>query len=256
MNLTLGSHVNLSYKSRSQLARVLSETWIENEMYCPSCPSEYLEPLPQGTRVFDFQCDNCEEKYQVKSTSRPVGNRILDSEYNTMMAAIRNDSSPNLIVLHYSMEHWIVQDLLLIPRHMIVPSVIEKRKSLTSTARRAGWTGCNFLLTNIPSTGKIYAIVNSEVRPPELVRKEWARYRFIRDLNFDKRGWLVDIMRCVQSFDRKRFTLKEFYADFESELSKLHPQNRNIRAKIRQQLQILRDKGHLRFIGRGIYESL
>jgi type II restriction enzyme len=37
--------------------------------------------------------------------------------------------------------------------------------------------------------------------------------------------------------------------------TKKYPNNNNIQAKIRQQLQILRDKGYLKFTGRGKYEK-
>ena len=36
-------------------------------------------------------------------------------------------------------------------------------------------------------------------------------------------------------------------------MARLHPQNRFVRPKIRQQLQILRDLGLLEFLGRGRY---
>ena len=254
MDLNLESTISLGYKSHSQQARIFSESWIEREMYCPSCSSNNLDPLPLGTKIIDFKCDSCEEQYQIKSTSKPVRNRIMDSEYHTMMNAIQNDLSPNLMLLHYSKETWKVQDLLLIPRHLIVPSVIEKRNPLGPGARRAGWTGCNILLTNIPSTGRIFVIEDSTIHHPNIVREEWAKLRFIGKMESESRGWLVDILRCVQSLGQKRFTLQEIYSQFEDELSRLHPQNKNIRPKIRQQLQILRDKRQIRFVGKGIYE--
>ena len=40
---------------------------------------------------------------------------------------------------------------------------------------------------------------------------------------------------------------------FENQLSIIHPNNHNIKAKIRQQLQILRDKGFIEFLGNGKY---
>src|SRR5579863_8812157 len=43
---------------------------------------------------------------------------------------------------------------------------------------------------------------------------------------------------------------------YESRLSAEYPQNRNIDAKIRQTLQILRDQGVLRFLGHGKYRRL
>ena len=60
-------------------------------------------------------------------------------------------------------------------------------------------------------------------------------------------------MRCVDKLDKKEFTLNEVYA-FENELSLLHPENRHIKDKIRQQLQFLRDKGYLDFVSRGNYQ--
>ena len=41
---------------------------------------------------------------------------------------------------------------------------------------------------------------------------------------------------------------------FETELSQKHPLNRFVKDKIRQQLQVLRDKGYLEFKARGVYK--
>jgi type II restriction enzyme len=38
-------------------------------------------------------------------------------------------------------------------------------------------------------------------------------------------------------------------------LQKLHPANRHVRDKIRQQLQVLRDLGLIEFLGRGGYRQ-
>ncbi len=34
---------NAIYSSRSQLARIMSETWIEQNMYCPRCGNIFLQ---------------------------------------------------------------------------------------------------------------------------------------------------------------------------------------------------------------------
>ena len=47
-------------------------------------------------------------------------------------------------------------------------------------------------------------------------------------------------------------TLEDMYA-FEQDLSVIHPENKNIKPKIRQQLQFLRDKGYLEFVEAGKY---
>lgn len=249
MNSSLAS----GYKSLSQKARVITEAWIEEEMYCPNCNSAELNSFPHGYRVFDFCCSNCEEQFQVKSSSKPIRNRIVDSAYDAMMRAVMSNMAPNLMVMHYCRDQWTVENLLLIPRHMIVPSIIEKRTPLSHTARRAGWIGCNFLIDRIPISGKIFAVRERRSRNPSDVRAEWNRHAFIKDFSAERRGWLVDILRCIQLLEKRRFRLDELY-QFESELSELHPRNRHIKPKIRQQLQILRDKKMIRFVSRGTYE--
>ena len=51
---------------------------------------------------------------------------------------------------------------------------------------------------------------------------------------------------------KKEFTLADIY-NFTTILKEKHPDNNNIEAKIRQQLQVLRDKGYLKFEGKGKY---
>jgi type II restriction enzyme len=60
-------------------------------------------------------------------------------------------------------------------------------------------------------------------------------------------------MNCVERLGHKEFSLDEVYI-FVDMLSKKHPENKHIKDKIRQQLQILRDKGYLEFIERGKYK--
>ena len=66
-------------------------------------------------------------------------------------------------------------------------------------------------------------------------------------------GWLMDTLSCVKRIGRKTFTLSDMYA-FEGELAQKYPNNRHIQAKIRQELQILRDYGIIEFVERGKYK--
>jgi len=61
----------------------------------------------------------------------------------------------------------------------------------------------------------------------------------------EKRGWTLDVLQVVQSLGKMEFTLGEVYAHAGS-LAKLHPQNRHVRDKIRQQLQVLLGRGSYR----------
>ena len=55
--------------------------------------------------------------------------------------------------------------------------------------------------------------------------------------------------------EKQIFLIEDIYY-FEEQLAILHPRNHNIKAKIRQQLQVLRDKGFLEFIHNGVYKKI
>src|SRR5262249_458924 len=133
-----------------------------------------------------------------------------------------------------------------------VLEIIEKRKPLAETARRAGWTGCNILLSQIPPSGKIFLVRDGQPLPKKLVLDQWQKTLFLRDEAPDERGWLIEVMRCVETIGKTEFSLDDVYA-FEQKLAAIYPNNKNVRPKIRQQLQFLRDRGYLDFVGRGNY---
>jgi len=68
-------------------------------------------------------------------------------------------------------------------------------------------------------------------------------------------GWPLDIFKVIKSIRNEIFSLPDVYKGKES-LQKIHPDNFNIEAKIRQQLQVLRDRGLLEFTARGVYRKL
>ncbi|MFH1146049.1 MAG: DpnI domain-containing protein, partial [bacterium] len=109
------------------------------------------------------------------------------------------------------------------------------------------------LLKSIPQTGKIFFVKNRQVEPKEKVRAEWQKTLFLREeKEISAKGWLLDIMRCIEKLGKRKFVLDDIYA-FENELSKLHSENKHVKDKIRQQLQVLRDNGYIDFISRGYY---
>jgi type II restriction enzyme len=62
-------------------------------------------------------------------------------------------------------------------------------------------------------------------------------------------------MLCVDSIPKDVFTLEDVYK-FENKLKLKYPNNNFIKDKIRQQLQVLRDKGIIEFISRGNYKKI
>jgi len=133
--------------------------------------------------------------------------------------------------------------------------VIEKRKALASTARRAGWVGCNIDVSNVPDLGKIFFVQNGVVKSKDEVLEKWSKTAFIKSTgNIEAKGWLLDVLLCVEKINKQDFSLDDVYA-FESVLQAKHPENHNVKAKIRQQLQFLRNKGVIEFLGRGHYRK-
>ena len=62
-------------------------------------------------------------------------------------------------------------------------------------------------------------------------------------------------MKCIEDLHKEKFTLEEVYS-FEQTLKQKYPNNNFIKDKIRQQLQLLRDKGIIEFVGRGNYKKI
>jgi type II restriction enzyme len=168
-----------------------------------------------------------------------------------MIRAIHADKTPNLFVLQYS-NMWLVQNLLLIPRVFFSESIVEKRKPLGPSARRAGWIGCNILLHEIPEDGKISVISAGVPVRKEQVRNEFSRVKQLAELPPSVRSWTIDVLGAIRHLRKTEFSLEEAYG-FESKLKVLHPNNQNVRPKIRQQLQVLRDGGLISFISPGRY---
>jgi len=115
--------------------------------------------------------------------------------------------------------------------------------------------GCNIRLDNIPENGRIDIIKNERIIDKEIVNDQWKKMFFLNMKTPATRGWTSDVLKCVEELASKEFTLNEAY-DFKDYLQELHPDNRHIEAKIRQQLQVLRDNGIVRFVSPGKYHLL
>ena len=249
MNLELPTPPS-SYTSPSQRARIATELWAENNVYCPACRSTLVR-TPNNTRVLDFRCKGCSLPFELKSKNGLFGTRIVDGAYSSMMEIVLENKQPNFLLMSYSQERQ-VTSLELIPRHFVVPQVIEKRNALSINARRAGWVGCNLRLTGIPIEARIRYVWNGRVAPPESVSAQWNKNVFVEKASLKTRGWLVTTMTLIERLGKTVFELKELY-EFVPLLRETFPGNQNIEAKLRQQLQMLRDQGWLTFLGNGVY---
>jgi type II restriction enzyme len=194
----------------------------------------------------------CAEEYELKSQKTKFGAKIVDGAFRTMSERLAASNNPNLLLLNYDLKLLSVTNAFVVPKHFFVREIVEKRKPLAATARRAGWVGCNILLNQIPSFGKIFFVRAGQPQSKDLVLAQWKRTLFLREEPAEARGWLIEVMKCVESLGQKEFELDDVYT-FEARLSGIYPNNRHVKHKIRQQLQVLRDRGYLDFISRGYY---
>jgi type II restriction enzyme len=240
------------YASGSQSARVWTETWVNKWVYCPHCGNTQMSRFPNNRPLADFLCSSCNEEFELKSQKSKFGPKVADGAYATKCERLVASNNPNLLLMNYDLKSFAVVNLFIIPKHFFIRDIIEERKPLQATARRAGWIGSNILLSKIPESGKIHIIRNGVVRPKEIVLQEWQKTLFLRSEPLESRGWLLEVMKCVESLGRPEFTLDDIYA-FDRHLGELYPGNQNVRPKIRQQLQFLRDRGFIDFVSRGHY---
>lgn len=253
MILNFDKKLIADYESPAQKARVLTENWVGSQIFCPNCGHLNIDKYPNNQPVADFYCPSCKENYELKSKKSEMRTKIVDGAYKTMMEQLQSSKNPNLFCLSYNLNKFEVSNFFVVPKHFFTPEIIEQRKPLASTAERAGWVGCNISLKNLPSSGKIFFVKDSNIEPKERVLSQWRKTLFLREeKEIDARGWTLDIMKYVDGLNKKDFTLDDVYM-FEEELGRKHLENKHIKDKIRQQLQILRDKGYLEFTSRGNY---
>lgn len=136
-----------------------------------------------------------------------------------MIERITSLNNPHLFVMTYA--NWSVNNLLVIPKFFFVPDIIEKRKPLADTARRAGWIGCNIDIGSIPESGKIFIIRNSKQEDKSKVIDLYQQILSLQKTDIEGRGWLLDVLKCVERIPNDDFTTQEMYA-FVDELQQKH----------------------------------
>jgi len=135
-----------AYLSPAQNARVWTERWVRDRLFCPNCGAEKIDRFESNRPVADFFCSACDEEYELKSQKNKFGAKILDGAFGTMCHRLRASNNPNLLLLNYDLARLAVYNVFVVPKHFFVREIIEERKPLAPTARRAGWIGCNILL--------------------------------------------------------------------------------------------------------------
>lgn len=102
MNLSFSTNLAQGYASNSQIVRLLTENWVLNNSYCPSCGDLTLNEFENNRPVADFYCKKCNEEFELKSKSGKLSNTITDGAYSTMIERINSENNPNFFFLTYT----------------------------------------------------------------------------------------------------------------------------------------------------------
>ena len=207
LSMRLGFHEpETPYDSGSQSARFWTERWFAEEAFCPNCGNPKVNQFRANRPVADFFCPACNEIYELKSQKSTIGARVLDGAHETMCARLAESDNPNFCLMKYDRAKLAVTDLLVVPKQFFVREVIEERRPLAPTARRAGWKGCNILLDRIPPRAKSSSF--GTVRSP-------IERRFLPnggERSFCKRSGRkredelpIEVMKCVKSIGKEEF---------------------------------------------------
>lgn len=252
MNLYFDPAQAVDYKSSAQIVRILSEHWLKTNISCINCGSA-LQKTENNSRVKDFICPHCQENYELKSKKGlSIGTKMPDGAYNTMLARIQAEDNPNFFFLAYERNNYRVQQLVLVPKHFVTVNMIAPRRN--TLKGRDNYLMCDLDIRDLPEGGKIPLITAGKAIDPTRVQKQWQAHLFLRQQKAEKKGWLLAILHCLDQLPAQ-FNLAQLYA-FSDKLQKQFLDNHHIQAKIRQQLQILRDQNLIEFGARGQYRKI
>ncbi|MFB6348041.1 DpnI domain-containing protein [Moraxella sp. ZJ142] len=254
MNLYFNTKLAENYKSPAQIIRILTEDWLIHNVYCPCCGAFPVNAFNNNKPVGDFYCSLCAEQFELKSkNSKTLGKSVADGAYHTMIERINSDTNPNFFFLNYSKHDYSVKNLVIVPKHFFTSDIIIPRKN--GIPNRPNYIMCSINTAALPNNGKISIINQGQIVAQEKVLEQWQQNFFLRNMKKENKGWLLTIMNYLDKIPNGEFSLKQIY-DFEPELAQKYPNNNHIKDKIRQQLQFLRDKGMIEFLGSGRYRKV
>ena len=254
LNLQCDQAVGTRFKSRSQQSRVISESWYGETLYCFACDSDEVKKLPNNTRHADFVCPKCGHLYELKTVQKRPKTTLPDGSFSQMIEGIQQGKAPSLCLLERSAD-WHVRALNAFHSSFLLPHVIEKRPPLSELAKRKGAVLCNIRMDRITADAEVGIIRQSSPLPVPEVRRRFQRFLPLNQKSPEARGWTVLTLATTRSLGTTAFELADLYA-LEGQFAAVYPENRHIRDKIRQQLQVLRDMGVVEFLGQGSYRFL
>ena len=99
MNIYFDQGLTENYRSKSQIARILTESWALKNIYCPRCGHDKILHFPNNSAVADFYCPSCNSEYELKSKKGSLGKKIPDGAYDTFLQRITSQNNPDFLFL-------------------------------------------------------------------------------------------------------------------------------------------------------------
>ena len=133
------------------------ETAVCNRVACPRCGrAKQFRALPPNFECVDVICKFCGFLAQVKATNNTSGERptrVLGGAWGPQHERVIAGIFHAVYVVSYDGNRLARIDY--VPAHMLSahPSVFKPRAKLSESARRAGWQGFVYDLTELPSIG-------------------------------------------------------------------------------------------------------
>ena len=103
MDLKLDTRLADGYHNPAQRMRILSEDWVDKQVFCPHCGEVKIEKYGNNRPVADFYCANCREEFELKSKRGEVGGKVVDGAYKTMLERLASSSNPNFFFMRYNL---------------------------------------------------------------------------------------------------------------------------------------------------------
>ena len=111
MLLSFDARAALAYKSPSQKIRVMTERWVNEQVYCHACGNSLSTKFEAGRPVADFFCGKCAEQFELKSKKGGIASSVVDGAYRKMIERISAADNPNFFFLGYEGLNLQVQSL-------------------------------------------------------------------------------------------------------------------------------------------------
>jgi type II restriction enzyme len=148
---------NNNWKSESRIVGEACEYYIKNKIKCVRCNDTNFKKYKTNETSKDLICISCSQKYQIKAksaTQKQVNNiknkdifKTIGGEYYTTVKNIYEQI--DYLIILYEKKTYKIINILYIKYENINLNCIIPRKPLSTTAKRAGWRGCNIIFDNI-----------------------------------------------------------------------------------------------------------